>query len=240
MKKYFLIGVVASLCAFLIVVIEILAVSPQPLTAIDATGMHCGGLIKNAPTCPPRYHCQLMPVADRGGSCVKDANDGNDASDGSTPGAVDVTPLPAPTADGGVVCTMEAKMCPDGSYVGRTGPKCEFTACPTAVASPPSVFSGMSGTASLGPTCPVERMPPDPTCADKPYQGSFYVRTESSKLVTTFNTKSDGSFKVSLAPGTYVITLASDAVMPRLAPTTVTIEKGKTVSVALTLDSGIR
>ncbi len=29
-----------------------------------------------------------------------------------------------------VACTMEAKLCPDGSYVGRTGPKCEFTACP--------------------------------------------------------------------------------------------------------------
>lgn len=29
-----------------------------------------------------------------------------------------------------VACTMDAKMCPDGSYVGRTGPKCEFAACP--------------------------------------------------------------------------------------------------------------
>jgi len=28
-----------------------------------------------------------------------------------------------------VVCTMDAKMCPDGSYVGRSGPKCEFV-CP--------------------------------------------------------------------------------------------------------------
>lgn len=27
-------------------------------------------------------------------------------------------------------CTQEAKLCPDGSYVGRTGPQCEFTACP--------------------------------------------------------------------------------------------------------------
>jgi hypothetical protein len=27
-------------------------------------------------------------------------------------------------------CTEEAKMCPDGSYVGRTGPNCEFSACP--------------------------------------------------------------------------------------------------------------
>jgi hypothetical protein len=27
-------------------------------------------------------------------------------------------------------CTMEAKLCPDGSYVGRTGPNCEFEKCP--------------------------------------------------------------------------------------------------------------
>jgi len=30
---------------------------------------------------------------------------------------------------GGVACTLEAKLCPDGSYVGRTGPNCEFSAC---------------------------------------------------------------------------------------------------------------
>lgn len=28
-------------------------------------------------------------------------------------------------------CTEEAKQCPDGSYVGRTGPNCEFAPCPT-------------------------------------------------------------------------------------------------------------
>ncbi len=27
-------------------------------------------------------------------------------------------------------CTLEAKICPDGSSVGRTGPNCEFTQCP--------------------------------------------------------------------------------------------------------------
>jgi len=30
-----------------------------------------------------------------------------------------------------VACTQEAKICPDGSTVGRTGPNCEFTTCPT-------------------------------------------------------------------------------------------------------------
>ncbi|MFH0952636.1 MAG: hypothetical protein V1838_05695 [Patescibacteria group bacterium] len=29
-----------------------------------------------------------------------------------------------------VACTEEAKLCPDGSAVGRTGPNCEFAACP--------------------------------------------------------------------------------------------------------------
>ena len=32
-----------------------------------------------------------------------------------------------------IACTMEAKLCPDGSYVGRTGPKCEFTVCPSSI-----------------------------------------------------------------------------------------------------------
>lgn len=34
-----------------------------------------------------------------------------------------------------VACTMEAKQCPDGSYVGRSGPNCEFAACPVVAAA---------------------------------------------------------------------------------------------------------
>ena len=30
-----------------------------------------------------------------------------------------------------VACTMEAKICPDGTGVGRSGPNCEFAECPT-------------------------------------------------------------------------------------------------------------
>jgi len=29
-----------------------------------------------------------------------------------------------------VACTMEAKLCPDGSAVGRSGSHCEFAPCP--------------------------------------------------------------------------------------------------------------
>ena len=37
----------------------------------------------------------------------------------------EITKLETPVA-----CTKEAKICPDGSSVGRSGPKCEFVACP--------------------------------------------------------------------------------------------------------------
>lgn len=44
------------------------------------------------------------------------------------------TPQKYDSGEGGgnepVACTMEAKLCPDGSYVGRAGPNCEFEACP--------------------------------------------------------------------------------------------------------------
>lgn len=33
------------------------------------------------------------------------------------------------------VCTLEAKICPDGSAVGRTGPNCEFAQCPASAAT---------------------------------------------------------------------------------------------------------
>ncbi len=43
----------------------------------------------------------------------------SDGAGGSTP--------PSPP---GTACTADAKQCPDGSYVGRTGPDCAFAPCP--------------------------------------------------------------------------------------------------------------
>jgi hypothetical protein len=37
---------------------------------------------------------------------------------------------PTATAPAGTACTLEAKICPDGTSVGRTGPDCAFAACP--------------------------------------------------------------------------------------------------------------
>lgn len=40
-----------------------------------------------------------------------------------------ITPTPT-ISQSQKACTMEAKTCPDGSSVGRSGPNCEFAACP--------------------------------------------------------------------------------------------------------------
>lgn len=42
---------------------------------------------------------------------------------------IEATSSASPTATQ-TACTMEAKICPDGTSVGRTGPNCEFDACP--------------------------------------------------------------------------------------------------------------
>lgn len=42
-------------------------------------------------------------------------------------------------------CTMEAKQCEDGSYVGRTGPNCEFAECPSVSPSPSTVADETAG-----------------------------------------------------------------------------------------------
>lgn len=62
--------------------------------------------------------------------------------------------LPQPVA-----CTMEAKLCPDGSAVGRVGPNCEFAACPiiatSTIKGPPVVGAGQhcGGFLQNAPVC---------------------------------------------------------------------------------------
>ncbi len=47
------------------------------------------------------------------------------------------TPKPSPVSNP-IACSMIAKICPDGSSVGRVGPKCEFAKCPTTPTSTPN------------------------------------------------------------------------------------------------------
>lgn len=64
------------------------------------------------------------------------------------------TPNPIPTP---ITCTMEVRVCPDGSYVGRVGPNCDFAACPYI--NPTPICTMEMRTCADGST-----MPRDPDC----------------------------------------------------------------------------
>ena len=152
---------------------------------------------------------------------------------------------------GGKACTMEAKLCPDGSAVGRVGPNCEFAACPSEAATSTSdntggnsilpYNSGVRGTVSLGPTCPVQRDPPDPACADKPYATAVLVyRTGSKSPFIIGNSNTEGTFQFSLPPGSYTLTTGSGTTLPRCNPMPVTVVPDIYTAISISCDTGIR
>lgn len=71
--------------------------------------------------------------------------------------------------EGTWACTMDAKMCPDGSYVGRQGPNCEFAACPgevQACTKELKICPDGTGVGRTGPNCAFEACPgEEPSCA---------------------------------------------------------------------------
>jgi hypothetical protein len=68
-------------------------------------------------------------------------------------GAVMKAATPLAHGDGGAVCTLDAMQCPDGSWVGRTGPNCEFIckgATSTEEASSGTLKAHLGQKATLG------------------------------------------------------------------------------------------
>ena len=161
-------------------------------------------------------------------------------------------------APGPVACTADAMQCPDGSYVGRSGPHCEFI-CPAASSTTGSTStsttgqsggggfaeyrSGIKGTVSAGPTCPVERNPPDPACADRPTATNIWISRALTPKQVIATTASDekGMFQISLAPGEYVIQAGSSGVpYPRCADASATVGPTGYTAVSISCDTGIR
>lgn len=142
-----------------------------------------------------------------------------------------------------IACTMEAKLCPDGSYVGRTGPNCEFAACPgaTSTGGTAPYDSGIRGVVMLGPTCPVERIPPDPNCADKPYQTlvAIFRASDATHAVVITSSSASGAFSASLPPGDYTVG-AGESNLPRCDHPQVTVLPHIYASTTVSCDTGIR
>ena len=151
-------------------------------------------------------------------------------------------PAPKPPVDNNfpsrpVACTLEAKICPDGSAVGRTGPNCEFAACPEVI----PMKSGIAGTVTLSPTCPVERVPPDPGCAPKPYSTQIAItlagHTDATSLVQS---DANGAFTAALSPGSYILSARGGDILPRCPNVRAEVVSGQYTRVTIDCDTGIR
>lgn len=143
-----------------------------------------------------------------------------------------------------VGCTKEAKICPDGSSVGRVAPSCDFASCPIPKPTNIDKESGMiTGMVTVGPTCPVQRIPPDPNCADKPAAVELSVMTKDlSQVLQTFTSQADGTFSLHFPIGSYVIMQKEDSpVFPRCTQSEIfTVPARSTVNVDISCDTGIR
>lgn len=64
-----------------------------------------------------------------------------------------------------VACDGDAKLCPDGSSVGRSGPQCEFAACPAVEAASTTITTYLGGTATgLGVSVSPKKLVSDSRC----------------------------------------------------------------------------
>jgi hypothetical protein len=101
--------------------------------------------------------------------------------------------------------------------------------------------SGVSGIVLLGPICPVQQMPPDPSCADKPYQAAVSVYREgSTKPFVNQRSAVDGRFGFALPPGTYTLKTETGTTLPRCASVTVVVPAEGYATTTVYCDTGIR
>ncbi len=144
-----------------------------------------------------------------------------------------------------IFCTQEAKLCPDGSYVGRTGPNCEFAACPNTSDNGGGgqgilpYKSGVRGTVTRGPMCPVMRE--DMPCPDAPYATEVYLyRANSNTIFAQIKSGEDGTFQFNVPPGDYMINAKNDGISKICSPVSVSIGPDEMLSVNVSCDTGIR
>jgi hypothetical protein len=112
-------------------------------------------------------------------------------------------------------------------------------ALPEATPLPPS---GIVGTVILGPTCPVGSEPGayDPVPCLTPYAAQLVVLDANNRVAARVSSTDDGSFRVDLPPGDYVITPLGGDPFPIAQPLNVRVTVGEYVAVQVNYDSGIR
>ena len=111
-----------------------------------------------------------------------------------------------------------------------------LTACSST--SPTPTDSGVEGQVLIGPMCPVVQVGQE--CPDQPYQATLTVNSPKGKRIAQVQTEVDGTFKILLPPGEYILHPESPNVMPFAQEQPFTVEAGRFTSLIVNYDSGIR
>jgi hypothetical protein len=116
---------------------------------------------------------------------------------------------------------------------GCTGPSATPTGAPD---------TGIRGSATAGPVCPVEQNPPDPSCAPRPVTGAtIVIRDGAGSQVAVAISGADGGYSVSLPPGAYVVDPQPVPGLMGTAPKQeANVIAGSFTEVTLDYDTGIR
>ena len=107
----------------------------------------------------------------------------------------------------------------------------------------PTPSSGIQGTVLLGPTCPVESTPGanDPVPCLTPYSANLAIIDSEGVRVATVTSAADGTFRLDLPPGEYVVTPSTGVdTYPIAQPVSVVVTTGQYASVEINYDTGIR
>jgi hypothetical protein len=104
-------------------------------------------------------------------------------------------------------------------------------------ASSPGNSSGVFGTVTAGPTCPVERV--GSPCPPAPWVGTVRA-TDDAGHPTETRTDDAGNYTLTLQPGSYEVVAVTDGGPPTGQPVTVDVQAAQPIRVDLTVDTGIR
>ena len=117
--------------------------------------------------------------------------------------------------------------------------------CGCIGAQPEAVSPGfLEGNVSIGPLCPVEpcTVPPERLAAAYASKNVIVFMKDTGTVVAIVSLNADGSYRVALPPGVYVIETNRTGGVggARSLPADVAIESNKTVRLDISIDTGIR
>jgi hypothetical protein len=107
-----------------------------------------------------------------------------------------------------------------------------------SIYSPTPKGSGIEGQVLIGPMCPVVQQGQE--CPDQPYQATLTVNSPNGVQIAQFQTDEQGRFRVSLAPGEYILHPESPNALPFAFDQPFTVSSGQYTQIAVHYDSGIR